>query len=118
MTDQPSIDAPADLAALVDYQDGSIVSRALVKDKAGTVTAFAFAAGEGLSEHTTPYDALVCVVDGRAGIVIEGAAHTVAAGQIIRLPANVPHSVQAEVPFKMLLVMVRTAQPPPPPGPE
>jgi quercetin dioxygenase-like cupin family protein len=111
MSDQPSIETPANLADLVDYQDGSIVSRALVKDKAGTVTAFAFAAGEGLSEHTTPYDALVSVVDGRAEIVIGGAAHTVASGQIIRLPANVPHAVQAEVPFKMLLVMIRSGGP-------
>jgi quercetin dioxygenase-like cupin family protein len=117
MTESPSIDTPADLADLVEYQAGSVVSRALVKDKAGTVTAFAFAAGEGLSEHTTPYDALVCVVDGQAELVIGGAAHTVAAGQIIRLPANVPHSVQAGVRFKMLLVMIRTAPPPPPPGP-
>ena len=108
MTQPPSIDTPADLADLVDYQPGAVVSRALVKDKAGTVTAFAFAAGEGLSEHATPYDALLCVVDGRAGITVGGVAHTVAAGQIIRLPANVPHSVQARERFKMLLVMIRS----------
>jgi quercetin dioxygenase-like cupin family protein len=108
MTEPPSIDSPAVLAGLVEYQDGSIVSRALVKDKAGTVTVFAFAAGEGLSEHTTPYDALVCVLDGSATIVIGGTTHAVAAGRIIRLPANVPHSVQAEQQFKMLLIMIRS----------
>jgi quercetin dioxygenase-like cupin family protein len=108
MTEQPSIDSPVDLADLVVYQDGSIVSRALVKDKAGTVTVFAFAAGEGLSEHTTPYDALLCVLDGRAEVVIGGTAHTLTAGQIVRLPANVPHSVQAGERFKMLLIMIRS----------
>jgi quercetin dioxygenase-like cupin family protein len=111
MAEPPSIESAVNLADLVDYQEGAIVSRALVKDTAGTVTAFAFAAGEGLSEHTTPYDALLCVVDGRAEIAIGGAAHTVAAGQIIRLPAGVPHSVRAEVRFKMLLVMIRSGGP-------
>ena len=110
MTDQPSIDSPANLADLVQYQEGSIVSRALVKDKAGTVTVFAFAAGEGLSEHETPYDALLCVLDGRAHVVIGGTAHTLTAGEIVRLPANVPHSVQAGQRFKMLLIMIRSGR--------
>jgi quercetin dioxygenase-like cupin family protein len=110
MTEQPSIDSPASLADLVEYQDGAIVSRALVKDKAGTVTVFAFAEGEGLSEHETPYDALLSVLDGRASVGIGGTAHTVSVGEIVRLPANVPHSVQAEHRFKMLLIMIRSGK--------
>ncbi|MHC4219567.1 MAG: cupin domain-containing protein [Planctomycetota bacterium] len=110
MAELPSIDSPTNLADLVEYQDGSIVSRALVKDKSGTVTVFAFAAGEGLSEHETPYDALLCVLDGSANVVIGGEPHTLTAGRIIRLPANVPHSVQAEQRFKMLLIMIRSGK--------
>ena len=110
MTEQPSIDSPASLADLVQYQDGTVVSRALVKDKAGTVTVFAFAEGEGLSEHETPYDALLSVLDGRARVVIGGTAHTLSAGEIVRLPANVPHAVQAAGRFKMLLIMIRSGK--------
>jgi quercetin dioxygenase-like cupin family protein len=110
MAEQPSIDSPVSLADLIQYQEGSIVSRALVKDKAGTVTVFAFAEGEGLSEHETPYDALLSVLDGRAQVVIGGTAHTVSAGQIVRLPAHVPHSVLAEHRFKMLLIMIRSGK--------
>jgi quercetin dioxygenase-like cupin family protein len=103
-----SLDRPVNLADLVAYQEGAVVSRALVKDRAGTVTVFAFGAGEGLSEHETPYDALLYVLDGRADVVVGGAAHAVAAGGIVRLPANVPHSVQARERFKMLLIMIRS----------
>ena len=110
MAEQPSIDSPVSLADLIQYQDGSIVSRALVKDKSGTVTVFAFAEGEGLSEHETPYDALLSVLDGRALVVIGGTEHTLSVGQIVRLPANVPHSVQAEQRFKMLLIMIRSGK--------
>jgi quercetin dioxygenase-like cupin family protein len=110
MAEQPSIDSPVSLADLIQYQDGAIVSRALVKDKSGTVTVFAFAEGEGLSEHETPYDALLSVLDGRAGVTIGGTAHTLSTGQIVRLPANVPHSVQAEQRFKMLLIMIRSGK--------
>ena len=92
---------------LVEYQAGSVVSRALVKKPAGTVTAFAFDAGEGLSEHTAPYDALVLGVDGEAEISIAGLAHRVSAGQLLALPAGQPHAVKALTPFKMLLVMIR-----------
>ena len=106
---QPVSNLPADVADLVEYQTGSIVSHALVKAKAGTVSVFAFDAGEGLSEHTAPYDALLVVVDGRAKVTIAGAAHDVASGQLLRLPANIPHAVQAEERFKMMLVMIRAA---------
>jgi quercetin dioxygenase-like cupin family protein len=110
MAEQPSIDSPVSLADLIQYQDGSIVSRALVKDKSGTVTVFAFAEGEGLSEHKTPYDALLSVLDGHAQVTIGGTDHTLSAGEILRLPANVPHSVQAEQRFKMLLIMIRSGK--------
>jgi quercetin dioxygenase-like cupin family protein len=92
---------------LVEYQPGSVVSRTLVKKSAGTVTAFAFDAGEALSEHTAPYDALVLGVDGKAEISIAGLAHDVSAGQLLRLPAGQPHAVKAITPFKMILVMIR-----------
>lgn len=91
----------------MDYQDGSVVSNTLIKDAAGTVTAFAFDAGEELSEHTTPYDALVQVLDGSAVITIAGVEHQVATGHVLRLPADVPHAVRADERFKMLLTMIR-----------
>lgn len=92
---------------LATYQPGSVVSRTLIDKKIGTLTLFAFDQGQGLSEHTAPYDAFVQVLDGTAAITINGSVHQVTAGQIIIMPANVPHSLRAEVPFKMLLVMVR-----------
>jgi quercetin dioxygenase-like cupin family protein len=92
---------------LVAYQPDAVVSRTLIKKPAGTVTAFAFDAGEGLSEHTAPYDALVLGVDGEAEISIEGSPHRVAAGQLLTLPAGRPHAVKAITRFKMLLVMIR-----------
>lgn len=94
-------------SALVEYQSGAVVSRTLIKKSAGTVTAFAFDAGEGLSEHTAPYDALVFGVDGEAEISIAGVAHRVSAGQLLRLPAGQPHAVKALTRFKMMLVMIR-----------
>ena len=95
-------------ADLVAYQPGTVVSRTLVKKPTGTVTAFAFDAGEGLSEHTAPFDALVLVLDGRGEISIEGTSHAVATGQLLRLPAGRPHAVKAVERFKMLLIMIRT----------
>jgi len=92
---------------LVAYQDGSVVSKTLIDKKIGTVTLFAFDSGQGLSEHTAPYDAFVQVVDGEAEVTIEGENHVVGAGQMIIMPANKPHSLQAVKPFKMLLVMIR-----------
>jgi quercetin dioxygenase-like cupin family protein len=95
------------LTALVQYQAGAVVSRTLVKKDTGTVTAFAFDAGEGLSEHTAPFDALVLVVEGESEISIAGTAHRVAAGDLLRLPAGRPHAVKALTRFKMLLIMIR-----------
>ncbi len=92
---------------LVDYQTGAVVSRELMKKTTGSVTAFAFAQGQGLSEHTAPFDALVHVLDGSAEITIGGQARTVARGEMILLPAQTPHALQAVEPFKMLLTMIR-----------
>lgn len=92
---------------LVDYAADSIVSKTLLDKTAGTITLFAFDAGQKLSEHTAPYDAVVQVLDGRALITIDGKNHQVSAGEIIIMPANVPHAVCAEEKFKMLLTMIR-----------
>ena len=102
------IGRPHALADLVAYQEGSVVSRTVIDKKTGTVTLFAFAAGQGLSEHTAPFDALVQVVDGEAEISISGQANRVRAGEIIIMPAGQPHALRAASgPFKMLLVMIR-----------
>lgn len=101
-------DSASDLFDLVQYQDGTIVSRVLAKEPSGTVTVFAFDAGQGLSEHEAPFDALLHVFDGAATVTIAGAVHPVSSGQIIHLPANVPHAVEARSRFKMLLVMLRS----------
>lgn len=95
------------LAGLVDYQDGSVVSRVVLKGGTGSVTLFAFDRGQALSEHTTPFDALVEVIEGQVEITIAGEAHTLEAGQIILMPADVPHAVKAVQRFKMLLTMLR-----------
>ena len=94
-------------SALVEYQPGAVVSRTLVKKSAGTVTAFAFDSGEGLSEHTAPFDALALIVEGECEISIAGTSHRVKAGQLVGLPAGQPHAVKAVTPFKMILVMIR-----------
>ena len=96
-----------DLAGLVSYQGGAVVSRTLVKKEQGTVTLFAFDAGEGLSEHTAPYDALVHVLEGQADITISGKRIRAHAGQLVIMPAHEPHALQAPERFKMMLVMVR-----------
>ncbi len=95
------------LRELVAYNEGSVVSKTLIDKKIGTVTMFSFDAGQGLSEHTAPFDAFVQVVDGEAEVTINGQPQTVAAGQIIIMPANIPHELKAIKPFKMLLVMIR-----------
>jgi len=95
------------LADLLTYQDGAVISRTLIDKKVGTITVFAFAEGEGLSEHTAPFDAFVQIIDGTAEVTIAGVDHTVEAGQFIILPANQPHALRAQTHFKMLLVMIR-----------
>lgn len=94
------------LAELVQYQPG--VSRTIVKKPAGTVTVFAFDQGDGLSEHTAPFDALVLMIEGESDISIAGVPHRVSAGQLLRLPAGRPHALKAVTRFKMLLVVVKS----------
>jgi quercetin dioxygenase-like cupin family protein len=94
---------------LVDYQVGSIVSRTIIDKPAGTLTLFAFDEGQGLSEHTTPFDALVYVVDGEAEVTISGRSMSVKEGQMVLMPANEPHALKAVKRFKMMLVMIKSA---------
>ena len=98
---------PFELASLAGFADGSIVSRTLVNSQAGTITFFTFDAGQGLSEHSAPYDAFVQVLEGQAEIRIGGSPSLLRAGQAIIMPANIPHAVDARVPLKMLLTMIR-----------
>ena len=92
---------------LIDLQPGGVVSRTIIKKKTGTVTVFAFDEDEGLSEHTTPYDALLMDLEGKADITISGTPYSLETGDLIKLPAGEPHSVKAVTPFKMLLIMIR-----------
>ncbi|MCX5632452.1 MAG: cupin domain-containing protein [Phycisphaerae bacterium] len=95
------------LAGLVEYSSDSIVSKTIIDKSVGTVTLFAFDAGQGLSEHQAPYDALVQIVEGAAVLTIGGKKIKASAGQIVIMPANIPHAVQAKEKFKMLLIMIR-----------
>jgi quercetin dioxygenase-like cupin family protein len=97
-----------DAKEMLDYQEGSVVSRQIVKSGGGTVTVFAFDQGEGLSEHTTPHEALLMLLDGRAAVEIGGEARMVKEGEMVLLPANVPHALKAPERFKMLLIMIRS----------
>ena len=98
---------PVRLPALVEYGVGSVVSRTLVKSPAGTLTLFAFDEGQGLSEHSAPFDALVQVLEGQARLTIGGEPVSASAGETVLMPANVPHAVHATTRFKMLLTMIR-----------
>jgi quercetin dioxygenase-like cupin family protein len=104
----PSAQAVA-FADLIAYQPGAVVSRAIVKKNAGTLTLFAFDIGQGLSEHSAPFDAVVEILDGEAELTIGGKKVAARAGQAVLMPANIPHALSATTPFKMLLVMVREA---------
>jgi len=99
---------PQRLIDLVQYQPGSVVSRTLVNEKAGTVTLFAFDEGEGLSEHTAPFDALVHLLEGEAEVVISGRPLRLKQGEMVIMPANEPHALKALARFKMLLTMIRS----------
>jgi quercetin dioxygenase-like cupin family protein len=96
------------LCEAVQYQGGSVVSKEIIRKENGTVTLFAFDRGQGLSEHTAPFDALVYILDGEALITISGNPIPVKAGEMIIMPANKPHALQAVQQFKMLLVMIRS----------
>ena len=104
----PPMAAVLRMADLVAYQEGSVVSRQITKADAGNVTLFAFDAGQELSEHTTPFDALVHVLDGRLEVRIGGEPFSLQAGDAIIMPAGVPHALKAPVRFKMLLTMIRS----------
>ncbi len=96
------------LADLVMYQDGSVISRTIINKKTGTVTLFAFDEGQGLSEHKAPFDALVYLLDGEAQIMIAGHSHHLKKGEMIIMPANEPHALKAIKKFKMLLIMIKS----------
>ena len=98
---------PVKLAELIDYQEGSVVSRTIVDKEAGTVTLFAFDEDQGLSEHTAPFDALVYGLDGEVEITISGKAVQLKKGEMVIMPANKPHALKATKRFKMLLTMIR-----------
>jgi quercetin dioxygenase-like cupin family protein len=99
------------LAEMIAYAPDSIVSRTLAENEAGTITLFAFAAGQGLSEHTAPFDAFVQVLDGQGEFIAGGKPSSVGAGEALLMPAGVRHAVKAGSPFKMLLTMLRSKQP-------
>ncbi|MCK5540005.1 MAG: cupin domain-containing protein [Deltaproteobacteria bacterium] len=105
MSSEPQVNLLADL---VDYQSESVVSKTLIKKETGTVTLFSFDQGQGLSEHTAPFDALVCVLDGEAEIMISGSPYILKKGEMIILPVNEPHSLKAIKKFKMMLTMIRS----------
>lgn len=97
-----------DLTKLVDYQRGSVVSRTIINKKVGTVTLFAFDKGQGLSEHTAPFDALVYIIDGEAEVTISKKNLLLKGGQMVIMPANKPHTLKATQRFKMMLVMIKS----------
>ena len=99
---------PGSLQNLIAYQKDSVVSKTIIRKPTGTVTLFAFDKGQGLSEHTAPFDAVVYLVDGGAEITVAGNVHIVKKGEMIILPANIPHALTALSPFKMLLTMIKS----------
>ena len=107
MNENEYLYSPSELEKLIDYQTASVVSKTIIKQPMGTVTLFAFDKGEELSEHTTPFDALVYLVDGEAEITIAGKTNTVKKSEMILMPANKPHALKASVRFKMMLVMIK-----------
>ncbi|MDA0312448.1 MAG: cupin domain-containing protein [Gemmatimonadetes bacterium] len=97
------ISSPSSLVDLIDYQAGSVVSRVLFRNEGGVMTLFAFAEGEGLTEHATPHDATVQILEGEVPITVGGSDHQVRTGDMLHLPATVPHALHGTGPFKMLL---------------
>ena len=98
-----------DVEGLIEYQEGSVVSMEVIKKELGTVTLFAFDKGPGLSEHSAPFDAMVQIIDGEAEITLGGVPHTVKKGEMLIMPANVPHALQAvNGPYKMILTMIKS----------
>ena len=104
MDSEPRVSTLPDLA---DYQEGAVVSKTLIKKKTGTVTVFAFDEGEGLSEHTAPFDAMVCILDGEAEITVSGKPYILKKDEMIIMPADQPHALKAIQRFKMMLIMIK-----------
>jgi quercetin dioxygenase-like cupin family protein len=109
MNDQSTLEKGKvfNLEKYINYADGSVVSKTLIKKNIGNITLFAFDSGQGLSEHTAPFDAMVYILDGEAEITIGGQPQIVSGGEMVIMPANIPHALHAKTPFKMLLVMIR-----------
>lgn len=103
----PTLSQARQFADLAEYQEDSVVSREIIKKENGTVTVFAFDEGQGLSEHTAPFDAMAHILDGEAVVTIDGQPHRVVKGEVITMPANIPHSLHAGVRFKMALIMIK-----------
>jgi len=101
-------EVPVDLKNHISYAEGSVVSKTLVNKKTGTLTLFAFDGGQGLSEHTAPFDAVVQILDGQAELTIGGQKTKIQTGELVIMPANIPHAVHAPQKFKMLLTMIHT----------
>ena len=108
MSENINLHLPSELEKLVGYQTSSVVSKTIIKKQTGTVTLFAFDKGEGLSEHTAPFDALVYLIDGEAEVIISGKTNLVKHGEMIIMPANEPHALKAKEKFKMMLVMIKS----------
>jgi quercetin dioxygenase-like cupin family protein len=108
ITMNENLNSPNDLEKLIDYQNGSVVSKTIIKKLTGTITLFAFDAGESLSEHTAPFDAMVHIIDGEAEVIIAGKVNLVKKGEMIIMPANQPHALKAKEKFKMMLVMIKS----------
>lgn len=104
MNTEPIVNSITDL---VNYLEDAVVSKILIKKEAGNVTLFAFDKGQGLSEHTAPFDALVLVIDGEADIILDGKSNITKTGEMIIMPANIPHALKAVEKFKMMLTMIR-----------
>ncbi len=98
---------PISLSGSIQYQEGSVVSRELFRNDSGTITLFAFDAGQGLSEHKTPYEAFAYIIDGEVEITISGVKNTVKQGEMLAMPANHPHALKAITKFKMSLIMMK-----------
>ncbi len=96
------------LIDLINYQEGSVVSRTLIEKQTGTVTLFAFDQGQGLSEHTTPFDAMACVLDGRVEVTVSGNSIVLKNDEMVIMPANKPHALKVIEKFKMMLIMIRS----------
>ena len=105
---QSNMTSTQNINQLINFQEGAVVSKEIVNQPTGTITLFAFDKGQGLSEHTAPYDALVVITEGLAEITVSGIRHEVKVGEMLLMPANAPHALKAIQPFKMVLTMIKS----------